>query len=542
MRGVKIFSGRSHPALAESICERLGTSPAKCELGNFSNGETSVEINTSIRNQDVFIVQSGSPKINDSVMELLIMIAACKGGSAKSITAVMPYFPYSRQSKKKSHRGAITARMLANLMSVAGVDHVITVDLHASQMQGFFGKPVDNLFAEPLIARWIMSNIPGWKEAVVVSKNAGGTKRVTSLADALKLNFAIVSTDKVRHQQNTDVLGTSMFFDSLEPQSIGPAPVDSSEEISDESDKAAVEATTRGQSSARGRPPVNAVSGHAAPLQSHMASIPLRPTNTVPTSSPLVQNTHVDSVSPPQFLNRLGRTGTEPSARRLSEYESAEGYNDERAREVITGRLVHGHIVDDDYPSPALSGMSASIAHLPGERHIRDALGDSAQDPMTSSIVSTGSSIPPDHAAAGTVDVAAISDEEEDDGIKNSELEHTITLVGHVKEKIALLVDDMIDRSGSWVAAAETVVKKGGAKRVYCIATHGLLGDGSLEEMEACDCIDYIVVTNSFPIAPHRLKTSKKLVVIDLSHLLSEAIRRNHHGGRVWPRRGEGPS
>jgi ribose-phosphate pyrophosphokinase len=126
MRGVKIFSGRSHPNLAEAICERLGTTPAKCELGNFANGETSVQISTSIRNQDVFIVQSGSPKINDSVMELLIMVAACKGGSAKSITAVMPYFPYSRQSKKKSHRGAITAKMLANLMVVAGVDHVIT--------------------------------------------------------------------------------------------------------------------------------------------------------------------------------------------------------------------------------------------------------------------------------------------------------------------------------------------------------------------------------------------------------------------------------
>src|SRR5271163_1916387 len=198
MRGVKIFSGRSHPALTEAICERLGMTPAKCELGNFANGETSVQINTSIRNQDVFIVRSGSPKINDSVMELLIMIAACKGGSAKSITAVMPYFPYSRQSKKKSHRGAITARMLANLMTVAGVDHVITVDLHASQMQGFFKCTVDNLHAEPLIARWIRHNVQGWREAVCVSKNAGGTKRVTSLADALKLNFGMVTTDRRR--------------------------------------------------------------------------------------------------------------------------------------------------------------------------------------------------------------------------------------------------------------------------------------------------------------------------------------------------------
>lgn len=110
----------------------------------------------------------------------------------------MPYFPYSRQSKKKQHRGAITARMVANLLHVAGVNHVITLDLHASQMQGFFKCPVDNLVAEPLLSRWIRVNVPNWKEAVVVSKNPGGTKRVTSLADALKLSFGIVTTDRRR--------------------------------------------------------------------------------------------------------------------------------------------------------------------------------------------------------------------------------------------------------------------------------------------------------------------------------------------------------
>jgi ribose-phosphate pyrophosphokinase len=110
----------------------------------------------------------------------------------------MPYFPYARQSKKKSHRGAITARMVANLLNIAGVDHVITVDLHASQMQGFFKCPVDNLIAEPLLARWIRVNVPNWRAAVVVSKNPGGTKRVTSLADALKLSFGIVTTDRRR--------------------------------------------------------------------------------------------------------------------------------------------------------------------------------------------------------------------------------------------------------------------------------------------------------------------------------------------------------
>ena len=523
MRGVKIFAGRSHPELAESICARLGTSPAKCDLGYFANGETSVQIGTSIRNQDVFIVQSGSPKINDSVMELLIMIAACKGGSAKSITAVMPYFPYSRQSKKKSHRGAITARMLANLMSVAGVDHVITVDLHAPQMQGFFGKPVDNLFAEPLIARWIQANVSDWKEAVVVSKNPGGTKRVTSLADRLKLNFAIVSTDRRRPDQQANLMDSTMFFDSIEPAAFSSQPIaldEDEDEADNESDQPAP-LPSRGNGSRRGRPYINGTSHASA-----------RPTNATMTSSPLIQTTRVESASPPQSPRPLSRIFTGPNARRPSENETADGYVDERAREIITGRLVQGHIVDDDYPSPALSAMSASMANLPNERQFQEAMDNSAQDPMTSSLVSTASSFQPDHALGGTFDAAATSDEEEEN-MKNPELEHTITLVGYVKDKTTFLVDDMIDKSASWIAAAETVVKKGGAKRVYCIATHGLLGDDSLEEMEACDCIDHIVITNSFPITPTRLRHSRKLVVIDLSALLAESCRRTHFGESI---------
>lgn len=161
------------------------------------------------------------------------MISACKSGSARSITgmqaviptsstrcpnryaAIMPYFPYSRQSKKKTHRGAITARMLANLMKVAGVNHVITIDLHAVQMQGFFKCPVDNLIAEPLLAKWIRQNIPRWTDAVVVSKNPGGTKRVTSLADALNLSFGIVTTERRRPHTHTNSLQSSTIFESM---------------------------------------------------------------------------------------------------------------------------------------------------------------------------------------------------------------------------------------------------------------------------------------------------------------------------------------
>jgi len=153
---------------------------------------------------------------------------------------------------------------------------------------------------------------------------------------------------------------------------------------------------------------------------------------------------------------------------------------------------------------------------------------------MNSSFMSTISAFPSEHghALGGTGDAGASSDEEEEH-FKNPELEHTVTLVGNVRDRIVFIMDDMIDKAGSWIAAAETVVKRGGAKKVYVIATHGLFGDDSLEQLEECECIDHIVVTNSFPIAPDKIKASKKLVVLDLSNLLSEAIRRNHYGESI---------
>ncbi|KAL2375251.1 hypothetical protein RJZ57_000219 [Blastomyces gilchristii] len=508
MRGVQIFSGSSHPALTEAICERLGTLPAKCELRKFSNGETSVNIGVSVRNQDVFIVQSGSSKINDSVMELLIMISACKGGSAKSITAVMPYFPYSRQSKKKSHRGAITARMLANLLTVAGVDHIITVDLHASQMQGFFGNPVDNLFAEPLIARWIRLNVPRWNEAVVVTKNAGGSKRVTSLADALKLNFGIVNTDRRRGNITAGLSGSAIFFASVEPglptSKHEQAPV----ELADKSEP-------------------------SDPLPSS-TSVPIRPPQRTISPSPLAQTTSaVESASPSPpspspshaSLNVPQQMESSFAARRPSEQEAAFEYTDERAREVITGRLVQGHIVDDDYSSPILS--STSVNTLSGDRTEYE---PPSRDPMTLSYISNASSFQPDHALGGSFD-ATVSSDEEDNKQEMFTRERTVTLVGDVRGKTVFIVDDMIDKPGSWIAAAETVVKRGGAKKVYCIATHGLFSYDSLQEMESCDCIDYIVITNSFPIPP-KAKESRKMIVLDLSALLAESIRRHHYGER----------
>lgn len=196
MPNIKVFSGSSHPLLAQKIAERLGLPVAKVVTKKFSNQETCVEIGESVRGEDVYIVQSGCGAINDNLMELLIMIHACKIASASRVTALIPLFPYARQDKKDKSRAPISAKLVANMLSVAGADHIITMDLHASQIQGFFDIPVDNLYAEPAVLKWIKENVPDWKNAVVVSPDAGGAKRVTSIADRLNVDFALIHKER----------------------------------------------------------------------------------------------------------------------------------------------------------------------------------------------------------------------------------------------------------------------------------------------------------------------------------------------------------
>ena len=369
--------------------------------------------------------------------------------------------------------------------------------------------------------------MPGWKEAVVVSKNPGGTKRVTSMADALKLNFGMVTTDRRRmNMHESNMMMESGFL----PSRMTNGTLDESHEnLAEREVETQIDAMSTPEvdmhprSSPRVRPQVN---GHTISSQ-----VPLHTPSGIPRSSPLNQSTRVESVSPPSSRSPSRRGIASPSGLGLSD-DIVEEYTDERAREVITGRLIQGHIVDDNFPSPNISTMSGSVTTLPETGLGPPNYDSQLTDPMTSSFMSTLSALPADHALGGTVDARDESDEEEA-GLKNPELEHTITLVGNVKDRVVLIIDDLIDQCGSWIAAAETVVKRGGAKKVYCIATHGLFGNDSLEKMEECQCIDYIVVTNSYPIEPERLRACKKLVMLDISKLLSEAIRRNHYGESI---------
>ncbi|EKG18113.1 Phosphoribosyltransferase [Macrophomina phaseolina MS6] len=195
---IKLLTGNSHPTLAKLVADRLGIELTKILVLQYSNQETSVTIGESVRDEDVFILQSTAPgDINDGLMELLIMINACKTASARRITAVIPNFPYARQDKKDKSRAPITAKLMANMLQTAGCNHVITMDLHASQIQGFFNVPVDNLYAEPSTLRWIREHLPV-KECVIVSPDAGGAKRATSIADGLDLGFALIHKERAR--------------------------------------------------------------------------------------------------------------------------------------------------------------------------------------------------------------------------------------------------------------------------------------------------------------------------------------------------------
>ena len=197
MSELKIFSGNANPALANEICAYFKQPLGKANVSNFSDGETMVEIQENVRGMDVFVVQSTCNPVNKHLMELLIMIDALKRASSERITAAIPYYGYARQDRKVAPRVPITAKLVADLLTTAGADRVLTIDLHAGQIQGFFSVPVDNLFASPIIFQYLKDKFAG-KEVVIVSPDAGGVERARSMAKRLGATIAIIDKRRLR--------------------------------------------------------------------------------------------------------------------------------------------------------------------------------------------------------------------------------------------------------------------------------------------------------------------------------------------------------
>ena len=188
---MKLLTGNSNKVLSKNIAKYLKTKLVNSSIRKFADGEIYVEINENIRGNSIFIVQSVSSPANDNLMELLLCIDALKRSSAKNITAVIPYFGYARQDRKVAPRTSISAKLVSNLITKAGADRVVTVDLHAGQIQGFFDLPVDNLFATPIFARHVKRNIKG-KNLICVSPDVGGVERSRALARKLDIGIAII--------------------------------------------------------------------------------------------------------------------------------------------------------------------------------------------------------------------------------------------------------------------------------------------------------------------------------------------------------------
>lgn len=432
----------------------LGIQVTQCVCKKFADQSIDVRIGSSVRDEDVFVLQTGnSPYVdpNDSLMELLIILSACKTASARRITAVIPAFPYSRHDKKDKSRAPITAKLVANMITVAGADHVITMDLHASQIQGFFDIPVDNLTSEPSVARWIRSRIPDYRNSIIVSPDAGGAKRATSLADLLGVDFALINRNRKR-EQNRRLRAQQRFEKGLSTQSSNSdlnsalaTPMTGSFIVDHAADPSSAEV----ERLAKG---MQQPSGSSA---TRSASNTLRNVN--------------------EELNALSLEQEQEGAK-----GSASGGQLHRTHPRLGAGALEQPFGSHDVSS---SGLKISTPLANGIL-----VGDKGEwitfDENGHRIVSGGNS----HAGGNRAQTEMQDDEDPDE----TKME---ILVGDVKGKTAILVDDMID-TGRTLALAAKTLKEGGAREVYAHVSHGLLS-GKATDLLRVLSLERLVVRTS---------------------------------------------
>lgn len=452
----------------------MGIQVTPCICKKFADQSIDVRIGASVRDEDVFVLQTGnSPHVdpNDSLMELLIIISACKTASARRITAVIPAFPYSRHDKKDKSRAPITAKLVANMITVAGANHVITMDLHASQIQGFFDIPVDNLTSEPSVARWIRTRIPDYRNSIIVSPDAGGAKRATSLADLLGVDFALINRNRKREQnrriraaqRQEQGLSTQSSFSDLRSGISTPM---SNSFIADHTDPAIASSNDRLQK----------LSGNSSVRS---ASTTLRSVN---------DELHNLSLAEQQQKSGNGTS----KLRHETNLEAPMGYSREASPTAI--RPV----------TPLANGI-----------HVGDRGEWMAFDENGHRITAGSSSSGQDGKA----------DEEDSEETKME------ILVGDVKGKTAILVDDMVD-TGRTLALAAKTLKEAGAKEVYAHISHGLLS-GKATELLRVLSLEKLVVTNTIPNLDKARESNGKLEIMDVSAVVAESIRRTHNGESI---------
>ncbi|EST04952.2 Ribose-phosphate diphosphokinase [Kalmanozyma brasiliensis GHG001] len=443
VNSIKLLTGNSHPELAQLVADRLGIPLTPCVCKKFADQSIDVRIGSSVRDEDVYVLQTGNSPYtdpNDSLMELLIILSACKTASARRITAVIPSFPYSRHDKKDKSRAPITAKLVANMLTVAGADHVITLDLHASQIQGFFDIPVDNLTSEPSVARWIRSKVADWRDAIIVSPDAGGAKRATSLADALGVDFALINRNRRREQHKR----------------------------------------------------IRAAQKTALGLSSRSSFDDLRSGVSTPMSSSfLLDGTGLNSRS------AVGQATDKLNALSVSA-ESASSTS--TLQSTTSSKHVYSEVAN---------GIKCDET---GEWIMTDEQGHLVRSGRSKKDLTGG--------------ISAAEDDSEDENSSRMEI-----LVGDVKGKVAILVDDMVD-TGRTLALAAKTLEAAGAAKVYAIITHGLLSGQSIELLKKLS-LERLVVTNTIANTDKAKTSDGKLEIMDVSAVIGETIRRSHHGESI---------
>ncbi|KAJ1736172.1 ribose-phosphate pyrophosphokinase 1 [Coemansia biformis] len=564
MRNAKLFAGTSHLTLAERVAAHLGAELAPLSLRRYTNRETTADLGCSVREKDVYILQSGSMTTNDHLMEALIMVSAARLASARKITVVMPYFPYSKQSKKKKRRGAISGKLVASMLTVAGADHVITMDLHASQMAGFFTIPVDNLLSEPTIARWLADNVlrsgdgsgtPGAEGVVVVAKNAGGAKRVTALADRLGTSFALIHTDNAPstrpfsrtpstvalHTLPPTLRGPGMFADAVSgipiasPRAQSPLCEPPSRGSQTDMDLQTIVDTPAARASAHGRARAKSKSDRKGKTPAdalppaQRAAFYMSPVMPAEEHPPEPEALDIDNVpTPPAAAAEISEM-----LNRSDDDDDDDDIDDSRLMEMVN-TPVNEKAVNGAPTSYAAAAAASTATHNSGAlvRAIASiqeqralAVPVSRRSTFTSGMqrITSGTHLQSDPPLQPPVAVTSWRKK------RNAR----ITLIGDVRGKLVLLLDDMIDHPSSFLTAAEHLMVHCGARAVYIVASHGLFSGSSMGEIEICPYVHRVIVTNSFPIPDELTSASSKLVQIDISPVLAEAIRRNHNGESI---------
>ncbi|PVU88161.1 hypothetical protein BB561_006000 [Smittium simulii] len=491
MRNARLFAGSSHHVLARKIANHLDMPLSPVSIQRFANQEITVSFGVSVRAQTVYIIQSGSDTINDHLMELMIMIRAARSSSASSVVVVMPYYSYSKQCKKKKSRGAIAAKLVADMLMVSGADHIITLDLHVYQISGFFTIPLDNLFSKPIVAKWITENIPDYKNAVVVSKNIGGAKRVTGLADALKIKFALIYMES-KHVKSSMKKGQSIV---------------ALHELNQDGENYSFD-----QSRQTSQTQISSLADAESLPSIDFEKCNLSNSSNPPSSKVLYTSTKTDSSkSTTEFVleNSVSEVEGELDLRPMDEIMNESDDDLEPSN------------IDDSNNNHSTSFLNQSTVpdKATHNRYIELGSNKNASMPPAFSTKSCND-------RSLKVGTCVKSNGKYDKKTK-------VTLIGDVSDKIVFLLDDLIDSPRSFVNVAEHLTTSCNARDVYIFASHGLFSESSINEIENCPYIKKVITTNSYPISHHLKAKFSKLFQVDVSNLLAESIRRNHNGESI---------